>query len=157
MSAPQAQYIPVGFTLPAGTRSNATNLVTPGYVIDEAADPWGTCCKDPWTNYPPPEQKNPFYQLIYKRYGTPKPPDLMPLYGQTAMHITDFQSALQTIAQQDPGWFNQQGYGPGPAAPKAGETIFPTETESHDAQYAFNICLAVLEHAKELGLGSGAK
>ncbi len=161
MSAPQAKpqpkYIPVGFTLPHGTQSNAKNLVKPGYVIDQSAEPWATCCKDPWTNYPPAENNDRFYVLLRQRYGEPKPPGPVPEYGQTAMHITDFQSALQTIAQQDPGWFKQQGYGPGPARPKADETIFPTETESHDAQYASNICKAVLDRATELGLSGGAK
>ena len=144
--------IPVGFKLPAGTMSNAKNLVTPGYVIDQSANPW-SLCKDPWTNFPPPDKVAQFNELLRKRYGQPKPPDPLPHYGQTAMHLSDFEAALETIAKEDPGWFKLRGYGPGPAVPKPGEVIVPTWMERHDAQYGWNICKQVLARAKELGLG----
>jgi hypothetical protein len=142
------QLIPVGFKLPAGTRSNAKNLVTPGSVIDQSADPW-SLCKDPWTNFPPPDKVAQFNDLLRKRYGQPKPPDPLPHYGQTALHLPDFQAALEMIAAKDPGWFKLKGFGPGPAGPNA----YPTQLESHDAQHAFNICKTVIAKAKELGLG----
>jgi hypothetical protein len=145
------KLIPVGFKLPAGTRSNAKNLLVPGTVIDQSADPW-SLCKDPWTNYPPPDKVVQFNQLICKRYGQPKPPDPLPHYGQTAAHLDAFQAALEIIAAKDPGWFKLKGFGPGPATPQPGETIESTWLERHDAQHAFNICLTVLRHGAELGL-----
>jgi hypothetical protein len=148
----QPKRIPVGFKLPPGTKSNAKNLKVPGTPIDQSADPW-SLCKDPWTNCPTPDKVPQFNQLLCKRYGQPRlPNDPLPHYGQTALHITDFQAALEMIALKDPGWFKLKGYGPGPGVPQPGETIYPTELESHDAQYAWNICKTVIAHAKELGL-----
>lgn len=147
----QTQY-PVGFVLPPGTPSNATNLQTPGYIIETSADPWATCCPSPWDDYPNPDQQTQFYQLLDQRYGQPTS-GVVPIYGQTSMHITDFQYALQNIAQQDPGWFSREGYGPGPGSAPPSQ-IFPTQAEAHDAQYAYNICNQVLSYSAQLnGVG----
>lgn len=140
----------VGFVLPNGTRSNATNLVTPGVPINLAVDPWSILA-DPSYGVPTPQQQSQWNQLCCQRYGQPKPGYPLPEPG-TAMHSTDFQSALQTIAQLDPGWFAEQGYGPGPA----GRNGIPTQLEIHDAQYAMSICNQVIQHAAEIQPASSA-
>lgn len=133
----------VGFTLPENTRSNATNLVTPGAFINLSVDPWSILA-DPY-GVPTPAQQAEWQKLCCQRYGQPKAGYPLPEPG-TALHSTDFQSALTAIAELDPGWFQAKGYGPGPA----GRNGNPTQLEYHDAQYAQNICTEVIQHAAEI-------
>jgi hypothetical protein len=135
----------VGFILPKNTRSNATNLVTPGFFIDLSVDPWSILA-DPDYGVPmTPQQQAEWQKLVCQRYGQPTPgANVLPLPG-TAMHSDAFKSALEAIAQLDPGWFQREGYGPGPA----GRNGISTQLEIHDAQYA-PFCQEVVDHSAQI-------
>ncbi|MES1243779.1 MAG: hypothetical protein ABUT39_19395 [Acidobacteriota bacterium] len=141
---------PVGFKLPAGTKSNAKNLQVPGSVIDQSADPW-SILSDPY-GVPTPAQQAQWNQLCCQRYGQPKSGFILPEPGG-ALHSTDYQAALTAIAQLDPGWFVRMGFGPGPSGPNPS----PTQVEYHDAQYAQGISDQVIQHARELQLAQTPK
>jgi hypothetical protein len=150
MAKPRPVRTPVGFKLPAGTRSNARNLQQPGSVMDLSADPWSILA-DPY-GVPTKQQQPEFQRLCALRYGQPKAGFPLPEPGG-AFHSTDYEAALIAIAQLDAGWFVRMGFGPGPS----GANPSPTQLETHDAQYAQGISDQVIQHAKELQLAQTAR
>ena len=146
---PDAKQPGVGFVLPPNVQSNATNLETPGQIINTAVDPWGFL-GDPY-GVPGPQQQAQWQNLVCQRYGQPKPGEnVLPLPG-TARHSTDIEADLRDIAQLDPGWFKTMGYGPGPEG-RNGE---PTQLEVHDVQYGRRVMEDVRNHAKKVRTSGG--
>jgi len=135
--------MPVGFKLPPGTQSRAYNLVTPGEIMDLSVHPF---------IFPPGSQES--LAAISKRYGHAKqfPGEPFQLPDTQGLHVTDYQSALEVIWQQNPTWFAANGLGNA-----AGGDGQATQEEYEDAKYAMAFGDQVLAEAKRLSLaGQGA-
>src|SRR5438132_1387470 len=116
--------MPVGFQLRPFSTSRAYNLVTPHQAMDLNAHPFDVPAGTPQ-----------YHEAYERRYGVAKqitdPADGG--FGHwvgadfMGLHQTDYESALITIATQNPGWF---------AANRLGSCvgIQPTKEESADAQ-----------------------